>query len=76
MIPGVKIQQFVAAFLFITINILFYFKYLYRVSFTAALMAVGGYLVFLSVLFCLYKKKKLVFPAWLWATFMFVLKIK
>lgn len=75
MIPGVKIQQFVAAFLFITINILFYFKYLYRVSFVVALMGVGGYLAFLGVLFYLYKKKKLVFPVWLWTMFLVLLTV-
>lgn len=72
MISGVKVQRFLAASLFVAINILFYFKYLYRVSFAVAIMSVVGYLVFLGALSCLYKKKKLVFPVWFW-TFLLIL---
>lgn len=61
-----KFQRFIAGCLFITINTLFYFKYLYRVSFITGLAAVGVYWGFLYVLFFLYKKKKLVFPLWGW----------
>ena len=75
MISSVKIQQFIAAFLFITINVLFYFKYLYRVSLVTGLMAVGGYLLFLSVLLCLYRRTKLVFPDGVWYTLMALLTV-
>lgn len=73
MIHGVKIKQTVAAFLFITVNILFCFKYLYRVSFAVALVAVGGYSVFLGSSFCLYKKGKLFFPVRLWTIILVLL---
>lgn len=75
MISSVKIQQFIAAFLFITINVLFYFKYLYRVSLVTGLMAVGGYLLFLSVLLYLYRRTKLVFPDGVWYTLMALLTV-
>lgn len=75
MITNTKIQQFVAASLFITINVLFYFKYLYRVSFVVGLMAVVGYLLFLYVLSFLYRRKKLAFPVWIWGGVLVLLAV-
>lgn len=42
--------------MFITINILFYFKYLYRISFAAGIISVVCYLLFSYYLFIGYKK--------------------
>lgn len=61
-----KIQRFIAGSLFITINVLFYFKYLYRVSLVTGLVGVGGYLIFLYFVYCLYRKRKLIFPNLFW----------
>lgn len=61
-----KIQRFIAGCLFITINVLFYFKYLYRVSLATSLLGVGVYLVFMYFLYFLYRRKKLLFPTWMW----------
>lgn len=70
-----KIQQFVAGSLFITINALFYFKYLSRVSLATGFVAVGGYLAFLYLLYSLYRKRKLIFPDWAWIGFMGVFMV-
>lgn len=75
MITNTKIQQFVAAFLFITINVLFYFKYIYRVSFVMGLMAVVGYLLFLYALSFLYRRRKLAFPVWIWGGVLVLLTV-
>ncbi len=71
----ITIQRFVAGCLFITINALFYFKYLYRVSLTTGLVAKGGYITFICLLFFLYTKQKLVIPIWAWIGCMGLLTI-
>ncbi|WP_297903688.1 hypothetical protein [uncultured Parabacteroides sp.] len=71
----ITIQRFVAGSLFITINALFYFKYLYRVSLPMGLVVTGGYIAFIYLLFSLYKRQKLGFPVWVWAGVMGLLTI-
>lgn len=57
--PYSKVQLFVSTLLFITINVLFYFKYLYRVSLPVAIVAVLFYLLFALFTLRLFNKGKL-----------------
>jgi len=53
-----RIQTLLAIFMFITINVLFYFKYAYRVSFPAGIISVVSYIFFVFILFAKYGKIK------------------
>ena len=53
-------QHFISIALFITINILFYFKYMYRYSFPLAILSICLYGLFIYFSYGLYKKGKFV----------------
>ena len=55
-----------AGCLFITVNLLFYFKYAYRISWEAGVCAALGYLLFVFLLYFLWRRGRLAFPRWLW----------
>lgn len=71
----IRIQKYIALFLFITINVLFYFKYFYRLSLVYALIAVGGYLCLNYIVFYLYKYSKLTFSVRFWTGVLILLTI-
>lgn len=58
-----KIQVYISTLLFIVINVLFYFKYIGRVSPLIGVASILCYIVFIYFLFFFYKKKGKLFPS-------------
>ncbi len=54
-----KSQKYIASILYLTINALFYFKYLYRISLIASLLSLAVYLIFSYIVFDKFYKYKL-----------------
>lgn len=56
--PYSRIRILLSTIMFITINVLFYFKYAYRISLSASIVSVLLYVLFTSLLIVKYKKIK------------------